>query len=1364
MRRLFSFLLPILLTLTTVVVLARPAGAAPPAEFDKATVATGLDTPTDFRFTPDGRILIAEQHGAIRLYKNGALQTAPMVTLSTWAADERGLLGLEIDPAFATNGYVYAAYTHADNYDRLSRFTVTGDTISAASELVLLKSDQVAQVFHHGGEVRFGPDGKLYWGLGMNLYNPNSQNLNSIHGKILRINPDGTVPADNPFVGTPGAKPAIWAYGLRNPFRFDIVPDGPNAGKILAGDVGGSNYEELDLVTKGGNYGWAEAEGPCAGCGFIDPVFAYPHTAPPANAGSITSVAVYTGTTFPSEFQQHVVFYADYTLGFIKYLEMDHEYSSVIEEHDFDLDAGTPVKLAVGPDGNLYQLNIFPGELFKISLSGGNRAPVANAAATPSDGLAPLAVAFSSAGSADPDGTPLTYLWDFKDGSTSTEPNPSHTFTATGSFPVTLTVSDGAKTGTATVPVTVGNRRPTGTITSPVDEAKYNAGDVISYSATGTDPEDGTLPASAYSWSVIFHHADHIHPFLGPVNGVKNGTFTIPRNADNLDTTWYEIKLTVTDAGGLTHTSSVDVKPNLVTLTFNATPAGAKYTIDGIPFTGAHTEQAVVGVDRVLGAPSQTIGGTPYVFGSWSDGGTATHTVRTPAADTAYTVAYTEVTQPPAPWTSTDIGARTQQGSTSYNAGTFTVTGHGNDIWGDTDEFRFVHQPLNGDGSIIARLTSQTNTAGWAKAGIMIKETATEGAKYAAVAATPAHGMHFQFNFTGDSGENAYTFPNGWMKLTRTGNLFTAYKSPDGVAWTPIGTTTLSMAANVKVGLFVSAHELNLPDTATFDNVSVVGDGSAGAPPSPWQRVDLGGAVPAGSATYTNGSFTVKGAGSDIWGTADQASYLWQPLAGDGTITTRVASQTNTSDWAKAGVMVKAGTATGAPYAALMTTPGHGQALQWNFNQSTGAGTATGPVWLRLVRRDTTVTAFTSPDGTAWTQRGTATVALGTSATVGLFVCSHNGGTLGTGVFDQVSVTTDTQWVQEDIGGPALAGDSSVSGSLITATGSGGDVWNDVDQARYVHQSLSGDGTVVAHLTGQTGGDPEWAKAGIVIKSAATSLSPYVTLSRSTGHGVHLQANNGLFDAAGSTTPTADVWLKLVRAGDTFTGWESPDGVTWTRVGSVTRTLAAGARAGVFVTSHDNGSLSTATFTDVSVAPRPASGLPAGWAHQDVGPVGLAGNAYLDGRTYVVTGGGADIWGTADQFHYAYRSLPGDGSIVARIVTQENTSPWGKAGVMIKQSTTAGSAYAALMLTPENGLNLQTGFNTNVGGGAATAPVWVRLTRSGSVVSAYRSADGETWTLVGTATVTGAATIGLFSCAHDNGKTSTTTFDGVVVS
>jgi len=939
----------------------RPADASPPSDFDKTLVADGLDAPTAFRFAPDGRIFIAEKNGAVRLIKNGVLQAAPMITLSTANADERGLLGLELDPDFTTNHYVYMAYTHAENLDRLSRFTVVGDTIDPASELVLLKSNQQANVFHHGGEVRFGPDGKLYWSLGINVYNPNAPNLGTIHGKILRINSDGTIPPDNPFVGTPGAEPAIWAYGLRNTFRFDMIPNGPNAGKPLGGDVGGSKFEELNLIEKGANYGWPYAEGVCSGCGYAQPVYTYPHTAPPASAGSITSVAVYTGSTFPSQYT-NAVFIADYTLGFIKYLTMDETYTSVVAVHDFDLNAGTPVQLSVGPDGDLYQLNIYPGAFYRIGPSGGNRAPVAKASASPDNGLGPLEVSFSSAGSADPDGTALSYAWDFGDGARSTEPNPTHTYAANGVYHPALTVSDGDKTNTAAVEVQAGNRRPTGVITAPTTESRYDAGDTISYAGTASDPDEGALPASAYSWSVVFHHADHVHPFLGPITGITGGTFTIPRISDNVATTWYEIKLTVTDSGGLTHTSSVAIKPNLVQLTFKANIEGLQYAVDGIPATATYTESAVVGVERTLSAPSsQFLDGKQYLYHGWSDGQAQTHVVTTPAADITYAVSFDQINPPPSPWTSDDIGTRTIAGFSSYDDGKYTVKGGGNDIWGATDEFRYVHQPLLGDGEIVARVTAQSDTYEWAKAGIMIKESAVPGAPYALIALTPSHGMHFQAKFNEDGGGFPYAFPDAWMKLTRVGDTVTAYQSDDGATWSPIGSTTLAMASTATVGLFVTSHDNNVLSTAVFDNVSVVGDVNP-ALPAPWTHQDVGAPAVAGDATEIAGTFAVTGAGGDIWGAADQFHFVHLPLTGDGTVTARVGSQQGTEEWAKAGVMLKASTTAGSPYAAMMVTPGHGTRLQATFATDLAGSASAAPRWLRLTRSGNTVTGYESAE------------------------------------------------------------------------------------------------------------------------------------------------------------------------------------------------------------------------------------------------------------------------------------------------------------------------------------------------------------------------------------------------------------------
>ncbi|MDQ3008257.1 MAG: PQQ-dependent sugar dehydrogenase, partial [bacterium] len=352
-------LLPLLLfSLVFLAAFSSPVSSAPPVEFEKSVLVENLNQPTAFRFLPDGRIFISEKEGAIKVVDNGVISNEPVVTmvvLETDAADERGVLGIEPDPDFANNGYLYIAYTTAQNRDRLSRITVTGNTASIDSEVVLLESDQDGNVFHHGGELKFGPDGKLYWAMGMNTHNPNSQILSNVHGKIHRINTDGTAPADNPFVTNPNVLPSIWAYGLRNPFRFDFLPNG----KIIAGDVGGSEWEEVNIIERGANYGWPSVEGICPTCSFVNPLFVYPHTPPPDSSGSVTAALYYTGDVFPPQYS-NVFYYGDYTVGFIRYLQLDENYESVISDNLFDDDAGTVVQLTQGPDGNMYQMNFYP--------------------------------------------------------------------------------------------------------------------------------------------------------------------------------------------------------------------------------------------------------------------------------------------------------------------------------------------------------------------------------------------------------------------------------------------------------------------------------------------------------------------------------------------------------------------------------------------------------------------------------------------------------------------------------------------------------------------------------------------------------------------------------------------------------------------------------------------------------------------------------------------------------------------------------------------------------------------------------------------------------------------------------------------
>ncbi len=549
-------------------------------------------------------------------------------------------------------------------------------------------------------------------------------------------------------------------------------------------------------------------------------------------------------------------------------------------------------------------------------------------------------------------------------------------------------------------------------------------------------------------------------------------------------------------------------------------------------------------------------------------------------------VAATSGGQPlPSPWASTDVGSPAVAGASTYANGVYTVNGSGSDIWATADQFQYAYQPLSGDGTIVARVTSQTDTDPWAKAGIMIKQSAIADAPYAMLAVTPGNGINMEYGFNANIAGGSYTFPNAWLKLTRAGNVFTAYDSADGTTWTEVGATTVTMAASATVGLFVTSHNSGQLSSVTFDNVTVT---PGGQPlPSPWASTDVGSPAVAGASTYANGVYTVNGSGSDIWATADQFQYAYQPLSGDGTIVARVTSQTDTDPWAKAGIMIKQSAIADAPYAMLAVTPGNGINMEYGFNANIAGGSYTFPnAWLKLTRAGNVFTAYDSADGTTWTEVGATTVTMAASATVGLFVTSHNSGQLSSVTFDNVTVTPGGQplpspWASTDVGSPAVAGASTYANGVYTVNGSGSDIWATADQFQYAYQPLSGDGTIVARVTSQTDTDP-WAKAGIMIKQSAIADAPYAMLAVTPGNGINMEYGFNANIAGGSYTfPNA--WLKLTRAGNVFTAYDSADGTTWTEVGATTVTMAASATVGLFVTSHNSGQLSSVTFDNVTV-------------------------------------------------------------------------------------------------------------------------------------------------------------------------------------
>ncbi len=634
------------------------AHAVVPAGFEETVITSGLQSPTAMAFAPDGRLFVCEQIGRLRIIQNGTLLPSPFADFSPvlMGEGEAGLLGVAFDPAFTSNRYIYLYYTRdgvpngarRNHLVRVRASASNPNLMEAGSEVLLLNIGVPVSGAHNGGVIHFGRDGMLYVGVGEHGDTTLSQNLNSLGGKLLRLNvanyPGSMIPSDNPFVGQSGARGEIYSYGLRNPFTFNVDPVN---GRIYINDVGG-NQEEINQAVSGANFGWPTCQGgPCGNSAYTDPVFSYPKGG--LGGCAITGGTFYRGTQFPAEYNGHY-FFSDFCGNFIRRLDSNN--TQTLWGSDFD----APVDLQVGPDGMLYSLERvdpyqtpnFLAEVTRIRYvgSGVNSPPTAQAGATPANGPAPLTVTFSGAGSSDPNGDTLTYSWNFGDASTGTGLSVSHTYTSSGTYTTTLTVSDGrGGTDTDTETITVGNGTPTGVIATPPATLFYRGGDTLSYSGTASDPEDGTLPASAFSWLVAFHHDTHSHPFLGPITGVRSGTFQIPQVGETSTNVWYRIRLTTTDSGGLTHVATRDVFPSTMTFTLQTVPPGLQALVDGGPVTTPQPTGSVVGMQRGIGVTSpQTLGGRSYEFASWSDAGAQNHTITMPSANMTYTATFREIT------------------------------------------------------------------------------------------------------------------------------------------------------------------------------------------------------------------------------------------------------------------------------------------------------------------------------------------------------------------------------------------------------------------------------------------------------------------------------------------------------------------------------------------------------------------------------------------------------------------------------------------------------------------------------------------------------------------------------------------------
>ncbi|HLY11323.1 MAG TPA: hypothetical protein VKW04_18620 [Planctomycetota bacterium] len=367
----------------------------------------------------------------------------------------------------------------------------------------------------------------------------------------------------------------------------------------------------------------------------------------------------------------------------------------------------------------------------------------------------------------------------------------------------------------------------------------------------------------------------------------------------------------------------------------------------------------------------------------------------------------------PAPWKDGDVGSVGVPGSASATGGVFTVKASGSDIGGTIDSFNFVYQQLSGDCTLEAHVTSLGNTSSKAQAGVMIRESLDPSSPWADMLITPA-GAQFQGRSQLGTGEFSTGGPSVvapyWLKVTRSGNTFTGSTSPDGSSWSVAGTASISMSANVFVGLAVTSHNNGVLDVATFDSVSVSGGGGgvSTALPSPWLHQDVGAVGVAGSATFSNGTFTVKGSGADIGGTVDAFQYVYQPLTGDGSLTAHVAALGNTNAKAQAGVMIRETLDAGSRFADMLITPQNGASFQGrvqvgstNFND--GGVAVTEPYWIRITRAGNTFTGSISADGLTWSVKGSAQIPMASTVMIGLAVTSCNNSVLDTATMDSVS-------------------------------------------------------------------------------------------------------------------------------------------------------------------------------------------------------------------------------------------------------------------------------------------------------------------------------------------------------------------------
>ncbi len=628
------------------------AATAPPG-FTQSTIATDIQNAVGMEVSPDGRLFVlAGNVRRIEIFDDSGY-LGNFLELPQAANLGSGLLGLAFAPDFTTSGQVYVSYI-TDPLDvagpqrfRLSRYDSDGSSADPSSEQVLFEVNDIdpSQQQHQGGDVGFGPDGKLYWVLGDRVKGTTvAQPLNSLFGKALRLNADGSIPTDNPYYDVlDGDLRAIVGNGLRNPYRME---GHPITGELYMSEVGPTDWEEINQIVVGANYGWPAVSGVVNDPRYTDPVHAYSHD---PDGCAITGGAFYIAQneTFPEQYRGDF-FYGDHCFGWIEHLDLETGAAT-----RFLTGAHRLVEVKISPvTGALYYLDReYNGDT--VGRTGGvGRIQYTSAPAPltitrqPSDVTASVGetvmfdVQVSGVG-------PFGYQWQRDGSAIDGEVDVSLDFSATEAddgavFSVVVNDATGASVTSAGALLSISsNTAPVPVISLPATDLRYVAGESYQFAGSATDAEDGTLDPASLRWEIVFHHDEHTHPFISELAGVSGGTLDIPFNDETAPDVFYRIHLTATDSAGTSVTVSQDVLPKHVQVTLDTEPSGLSLLLDGSPITTPATFTAVAGIERVLEAPAaQTSNGSSWTFASWSDGGARQHAIRTPLEDGSFSATY----------------------------------------------------------------------------------------------------------------------------------------------------------------------------------------------------------------------------------------------------------------------------------------------------------------------------------------------------------------------------------------------------------------------------------------------------------------------------------------------------------------------------------------------------------------------------------------------------------------------------------------------------------------------------------------------------------------------------------------------------